>query len=121
MNWPRFERATDPDAYVNRVLINTFPSTRRRRWTGERPVARVPDEPAPDSTGQVDDADALLRALELLPSDQRVAVVLRYYAMLTEAQMATALDVAPGTVKSRLSRAFRALAADPNLRALRGP
>jgi len=121
LNWPRVERATDPDAYVHRVLINTFTSTRRRRWTGERPVARVPDEPAPDSTGQVDDADALLRALELLPSDQRVAVVLRYYAMLTEAQMATALDVAPGTVKSRLSRAFRALAADPNLRALRGP
>jgi len=121
LSWSSVERATDRDAYVHRVLINTFTSARRRRWTGERPVARVPDEPAPDATGQVDDADTLLRALELLPRDQRVSVVLRYYAMLTEAQMATALDVAPGTVKSRLSRALRALATDPNLRALRGP
>jgi DNA-directed RNA polymerase specialized sigma24 family protein len=34
--------------------------------------------------------------------------------------MATALGVAPGTVKSRLSRALTALAADPTLGELRG-
>lgn len=42
-------------------------------------------------------------------------MVLRYYANLTEVQMAAVLDVAPGTVKSRLSRALSTLAADPDL------
>lgn len=68
----------------------------------------------------MDDADALLRALRRLPHDQRVAVVMRYYARLTEEQMAAALEVAPGTVKSRLSRAMKALAEDQSLDVLRG-
>jgi RNA polymerase sigma factor (sigma-70 family) len=73
----------------------------------------------PDATGQVDDADALRRALATLPQAQREAVVLRYYLHLTEAQMAVATGVATGTVKSRLTRGLAALAASPGLRALR--
>ena len=46
--------------------------------------------------------------------------MLRYYAHLTEQQMASVLGVAPGTVKSRLSRALKILADDPNLSDLRG-
>ena len=42
-------------------------------------------------------------------------MVLRYYLDLSEAQMAAVLGVAPGTVKSRLSRALAALGADANL------
>jgi DNA-directed RNA polymerase specialized sigma24 family protein len=61
-----------------------------------------------------------VRSLARLTDDQRTAVVLRYYANLTEAQMAVALDVAPGTVKSRLSRALSALSEDPHLTDLRG-
>lgn len=60
-----------------------------------------------------------MRALEHLPDDQRTAVVLRYYAHLTELQMATVLGVPAGTVKSRLSRAVKALAQDPHLAELR--
>ena len=55
------------------------------------------------------------REVDKLSADQRTAVVLRYYANLTEVQMAAVLDVAPGTVKSRLSRALSTLAADPDL------
>ena len=68
----------------------------------------------------MDDADAILRSLDLLGADQRTAVVLRYYAHLTEQQMAAVLGVAPGTVKSRLSRALKVLADDPDLAELRG-
>jgi DNA-directed RNA polymerase specialized sigma24 family protein len=46
--------------------------------------------------------------------------VLRYYANLSEEQMTDVLGVASGTVKSRLSRALKALQEDPNLRELRG-
>jgi DNA-directed RNA polymerase specialized sigma24 family protein len=34
VSWSRVQRADDRDAYVHRVLINTFTSARRRRWTG---------------------------------------------------------------------------------------
>ncbi len=120
LKWSRIRRADDVDAYVHRVLLNTFTSSRRRRWTGERPTADPPDQGRADETERVDLADAVLRALRRLPYDQRAAVVLRYYAHLTEQQMATVLGVAPGTVKSRLSRALAALSRDASLEELRG-
>ncbi len=120
LHWRRVVAASDRDAYVHRVLINTFTSARRRRWTGERPTADVPDDAVTDQTPDVDDADAVMRALGRLSADQRAAVVLRYYVDLGEHQMATVLGVAPGTVKSRLARALEVLAEDPALGELRG-
>jgi RNA polymerase sigma-70 factor (sigma-E family) len=120
LKWTHVQRSSDRNAYVNRILFNTFTSSRRRRWTGERPAANLPDRLCVDETNQVDDVDAVLRALRRLPQDQRVVVVMRYYAHLTEEQMAIALDVAPGTVKSRLARAIKALSEDPSLYVLRG-
>jgi len=122
VSWARVQRADDRDAYVHRVLLNEFTSSRRRRWTREAPVAAVPEgtRPGPDDTSAVDDADAIHRCLGRLPRDQRVAVVLRYYADLAETQMVAVLGVPAGTVKSRLSRALKTLAADPHLSELRG-
>lgn len=119
VHWPKVRGADDPDAYVHRVLINTFTSARRRRWIRERAVARLPERPSPDRTGEVDMADAVVRALQRLAVEQRTAVVLRYYAGLSEGQMAGVLGVAPGTVKSRLSRALKVLSEDPQLAELR--
>lgn len=122
--WGRVSRATDRDAYVHRMIVNEFTGSRRRRWTGERPTPAVPDDsPAhrqPDATLEVEATDAVVRALQGLTIDQRAVVVLRYYAHLDEQQMATALDVPAGTVKSRLSRALAALADNPHLADLRG-
>ena len=120
LHWRRVRRAADRDAYVHRALINTFTSARRRRWSGERPTAELPDRPAPDPTTTVDDADLVLRALERLSTDQRAAIVLRYYVHLSEQQMAGVLGVAPGTVKSRCARVLATLAEDPALGDLRG-
>lgn len=119
VKWGKVRAADDRDAYVHRVLINTFLSARRRRWTGERPSAVLPEYAGRDQTTGIDDADVVMRALDRLPTDQRTAVVLRYYAHLTEQQMASVLGVAAGTVKSRLSRAVKALAQDPDLAELR--
>lgn len=119
--WQRVRTADDRDAYVHRILLNTFSSARRRRWTGERPVATLPERPAPDDAqDRYDRVDALQRSLARLTPDHRTCVVLRYYALLNEEQMARVLGVAPGTVKSRLARALKALAADPSLADLRG-
>jgi RNA polymerase sigma-70 factor (ECF subfamily) len=49
-------------------------------------------------------------ALDRLAVDQRAVVVLRYYLDWSEARTAAALGIAPGTVKSRLSRALDRLA-----------
>ncbi|MBB6629393.1 SigE family RNA polymerase sigma factor [Nocardioides sp. KIGAM211] len=120
VSWSRVRRADDRDAYVHRVLINTFTSTRRRHWTREHPVADVPDRQHVDDTAAYDDADAVSRSLKRLTPEHRTVVVLRYYSHLTERQMATVLGIRPGTVKSRLSRAMRLLADDPQLSDLRG-
>jgi RNA polymerase sigma-70 factor (sigma-E family) len=119
-NWSKVRSADDRDAYVHRILFNTFTSARRRHWTGERPVGMVPEVIGADLTASYDVTDALARSLKSLTDEQRSCVVLRFYAHLTERQMASVLGVAPGTVKSRLSRALKILAADPNLTDLRG-
>ncbi|MFF0264902.1 SigE family RNA polymerase sigma factor [Kribbella sp. NPDC004536] len=121
VKWNRVRVAEDRDAYVHRVLVNCFRSSRRRRWHGELPSASLPETTGTDETTEVDDSDAVMRALDRLPGDQRTAVVLRYYAHLSEQQMATVLGVATGTVKSRLSRAVKALSQDPHLAELREP
>ena len=121
LKWNRVRAAEDRDAYVHRVLVNCFRSSRRRRWHGELPSASLPESSGGDQTAGVDDTDAVMRALDCLPGDQRTAVVLRYYAHLSEHQMASVLGVAAGTVKSRLSRAVKALAQDPHLTELREP
>jgi len=120
VNWGKVEHAADPDAYVHRVLVNAFTSSRRRRWSAETTVSVMPELADPDGTAAVDRVDAIVRSLRRLNPEQRTAVVLRYYANLSEQQMTVALGVSAGTVKSRLSRALRALAEDPHLADLRG-
>lgn len=113
--WSRVSRAQEPDAYVHRVLINTLTDSRRRRWWGETPTEVLPDGGLPDAADEVVRGDALRTALLRLTLEQRQVLVLRYYADLTEAQIASALGVAVGTVKSRAARGLAVLEADPSL------
>ncbi|GAA5151913.1 SigE family RNA polymerase sigma factor [Nocardioides marinquilinus] len=114
--WTRVQRAENRDAYVTRVLVNGLRASRRRRWWGERPMSRLPDQPADDDHATaLDGTDAVERALGRLPRGQREVVVLRFWSHLSVAETADALGVAPGTVKSRLSRALAALADDTDI------
>jgi RNA polymerase sigma-70 factor (ECF subfamily) len=66
----------------------------------------------------------MVGALQALPPAAREVVALRFYLDLTEAEIARVLGCRGGTVKSRLSRALRRLAASPalvDLRQQRGP
>lgn len=120
VKWSKVRRADDRDAYVHRILVNTYITGKRRKWHGERPTQHLPETPMEDATDEIIQRDSVRQALLRLPLDQRVAVTLRYFLNLSEAQMATALNVAPGTVKSRLARALKALAADPDLANVEG-
>ena len=110
--WSRIEG--DPEPYVRKVLVNTYSSWWRRRWTGEHPTEVLPetgtDEPA-DPTDRTD----LWAALERLPRRQRAVIVLRYFEDLTEAETARLLGCTVGTVKSQTSKAFAKLRIDPAL------
>ena len=112
-HWRKVRRADRPDAYVYRVLVNTLRDERSRRWHGETPTLEMPE-----GVIDVDHATGLaVRAvLARMPAQQREILVLRYYADLSEADIARVLGVAPGTVKSRAARALQALAAEETLR-----
>lgn len=101
--YERWDRIDDHGAYLRSCVVNRCRDLQRRRRL-ER--ARTPD-PATgyDELG----ARELLDALAKLPMRQRAAVVLRYYEGLSEAEIAAALDMPVGTVKSTVSRALTQL------------
>ena len=115
-NWDKVTGADNQDAYVYRMLLNTIRDRHRSRWwRSERPAEHLPERPVADRTEAIATTDAIHRALDTLSKVNRDVVVLRYFAQLTEQQTAVALDIAAGTVKSRLSRALSQLAADKHL------
>jgi RNA polymerase sigma-70 factor (ECF subfamily) len=112
------------DAWLYRVLVNScYSKLRREVPRRDRERTRLDVDFDVTSAVEASDvaaersviADALGAALEELPEALRVVVVLRYYADLSERDIATAIRRRPGTVKSRLHAARRRLAADPRL------
>lgn len=83
---------------------------RRRRQTDDR-VDEIPDSAAgPEQAAFQDDRDRVLKlALASLAPEQRQIIVLRDYMDLPYAEIAEVLDIAQGTVMSRLHRARTAL------------
>jgi RNA polymerase sigma-70 factor (ECF subfamily) len=105
--WGELDAAGNRQGWVYRVAINLA----RNRWRRLSLERRKPPPAPPDAWIDRCADPALARALEALPIDQRAVVVLRYHLDWSVADVAAALDIAPGTVKSRLHRALRALAA----------
>ncbi len=113
--WPRVAAAENRDAYVYRILVNALRDVHRKQRWRERPTAVLPDAAVDDATDSYDTVDSIHRALAALSRGNRDVVVLRYFTQLTERQTAQALGIAPGTVKSRLSRALAQLAGSHHL------
>jgi len=101
----RWGTIDDPPAWLRVALVNACKNERRRLGIARRHApalvgsATAPDEPV----------DELMASLRRLPYRQRAVVVLRFYSDLSEAQIATTLDIRPGTVKSSLNRALARL------------
>src|SRR3546814_20011720 len=66
VHWSKVQRADDRDAYVHRVLVNTFTSERPRLLAGGRPVAVLPDHGTPARTHAEAHADPMQRSLARL-------------------------------------------------------
>ena len=110
---PRFRPGAPFRPWVLRIVANEARnrgrSARRREGLAVRAAAigshaTVPS-PEAAALGRVD-AEVLLAAIDRLPERDRMVVAYRYLFEMSEAETAEALDVAPGTVKSRLSRAL---------------
>jgi RNA polymerase sigma-70 factor (sigma-E family) len=95
-----------PRAYIRRAVVNEVNSRFRRLALERREAVRRhgDDRGVRGADEQVADHDQMFTALRQLPERQRTAVVLRYYADLSEAETAAAMGVAVGTVKSSVSR-----------------
>src|SRR5580693_8382318 len=110
-SWDRIDDQAALDTYVRRVMVNTHISGWRRRRVDENP-----DEPvADDATWDSDMRDIVQRAIDRLPRQMRAAVMLRYYDDMTEPEVAAALGVSVGTVKSTVARAVAKLRKDAEL------
>jgi RNA polymerase sigma-70 factor (sigma-E family) len=110
--WTRIERQDAAEAYVRRVMVSTFISWNRRRWTGEQPTGELPERAsAYDAYAAAELRADVARALDALPRRQRAVVVLRYFDDLTEVQVAKAMNCSVGTVKSQTAKALAKLRA----------
>lgn len=110
-SWSRVEH--NPEAYVRRILVNTYCTWWRRKWTGEVPTGELPEQSheQPEIATPYDVRTALAR----LPKRQRAVIVLRFFEDLTQAETARLLDCSVGTVKSQTSRALAKLRVDPSM------
>ncbi|MET8974681.1 SigE family RNA polymerase sigma factor [Streptomyces sp. NPDC004539] len=108
VRWGRVSRADNPAAYAQTVLTRVFLAHRRRRSSGERATATLPDLPAaqePDAPLRL----TLLEALARLSAKDRAVVVLRYWEDRSVEETAQAMQTTSAAVRTRSTRALRRL------------
>lgn len=111
--YPRWRsgKVAEPAWYLRRALVNELTQGFRRRAVEARAQARRTGDDRGASSFDVELSDrvSLGAALSTLTEGQRAVLVLRFYEGLSEAETAYVLGIAPGTVKSRVSRALARL------------
>jgi RNA polymerase sigma-70 factor (sigma-E family) len=111
--WRRLRDSEKALSYLRQSVVNRSRSVLRHRVV----VDRNAPKPAPDMPSAEQGAFALLErsavisALRTLPPRQREALVLKFYADLSEAQIASAMGISRGAVKSHTARAMASLRA----------
>ena len=106
-----WDRVDDPVKYLRATVMNGARSGLRRRLVARRyvpPVARAAAG-ADDVALARSEHGAVVDAVRKLPPRQRECLVLRYYADLSEAEIAATLGISPGSVKSHSHRGMAAL------------
>ncbi len=112
--WRDLPDLREPDrfgAWSTRILVNACynEARRARHWWPNVPLESAPGPTAPDVLGAVVDRDQLERAFRGIPVDQRAVIVLHHYMGMPMETVAQALDIPPGTARSRLYRGMTAM------------
>jgi RNA polymerase sigma-70 factor (sigma-E family) len=108
-------RLREPDralAYIRTTVVNLCHSRLRRLAVARRPhpYLVITESALPESAAvQRADQAEVLAALQELPARQREVVVLRYWLELPGAEIATAMGISVGSVKSHTARAMASL------------
>lgn len=108
------KRVRDPEktlAYLRQTVVNLSRSTLRRRILGLKLLSKPMPDMASAEEGAYDSLERrdLIKAMKGLQRRQREVLVLRYFADMTEAQVAETLGISLGSVKAYGSRGIAAL------------
>jgi RNA polymerase sigma-70 factor (sigma-E family) len=109
--WLRLRDSEKALSYLRQSVVNRSRSVLRHRIVVDRNVPKpAPDMPSAEQGAIAQlERSAVIAALRTLPARQREALVLRYYGDLSEAQIAAAMGISRGAVKSHTARAMSAL------------
>jgi RNA polymerase sigma-70 factor (sigma-E family) len=109
--WQRLRDTEKALAYLRQAVVNRSRSVLRHRTVVDKNLQKAPpDMPSAEHGALVLlERHAVVAALRHLPDRQREAIVLRYYADLSEAEIAAAMGISRGAVKSHTSRGMSAL------------
>jgi RNA polymerase sigma-70 factor (sigma-E family) len=112
--WQRLRDSKSAPAYLRQAVLNRSRSVLRHRAVADKHLPTPPpDMPSAEHGALVQlERSAVIAALRKLPGRQREAIVLRYYADLSEAEIAAAMGISPGAVKSHTARGMAALRAE---------
>jgi RNA polymerase sigma-70 factor (sigma-E family) len=109
--WRRLRESEKALSYLRQAIVNKSRSVLRHRKVVEMHAPKpAPDEQSAEHAAlTLIERSAVTSALRTLPVRQREAVVLRYYGDFSEADIAKAMGISRGAVKSHTARAMAAL------------
>ena len=110
-SWRRLRDHDRALAYLRQAVVNRSRSALRHRTVEQRHApAPMPDHASAEHGAlEALEREEVIRALHALPRRQREVLVLRYYVDLSEAQIADAIGISRGAVKSHASRGMASL------------
>lgn len=114
LRWKKLRNADCALAYLRKAVVNNAMSVLRHRAVAAKNAEAEGEwhEPGAEHEALVRfDRSDVVAALRKLSARQRVAVVLRYYGGLSEPEIASAMGISEGMVKSHTSRGMAALRA----------
>lgn len=111
IRWRAVQRMVNPEAWMFRVAINLSNSYFRRKVAERKAKARLRSD-THHHDPDVADAVAVRQAIAALPRRQRSVLVLRFYADLSVTDVAEALGMPEGTVKTLTHRGINSLKRD---------
>ena len=102
-SWRRLRDTDKALSYLRQAVVNKSRSVLRHRMVVDRNAPKPPPLAPSAEQGAMTELErsAVISALRRLPPRQREALVLRYYCDLSEAQIASAMGISPGCVRSR--------------------
>jgi RNA polymerase sigma-70 factor (sigma-E family) len=109
--WHRLEDTEKALAYLRQAVVNKSRSVLRHRVVVEKNLQSAPPDMPSAEHGAFAllERSAVIKALRNLPERQREAIVLRYYADLSEADIAATMGISRGAVKSHTARGMASL------------